>query len=214
MSVGDRLGTSNTQDVLLLALVAVGGYVVYQIFQQLKGLEHGIATGAKAVYAGAQTITAPAANAIAKAWSAMTLAPSMGGVLGNVVFPDGTQTPLSQFTLKSDTLGNVYINDPQTRLLMQLQPHNQDGNWPAVPVTDPSQIGTSLAADMTPVQQGGQAAIDALNVTPDVPLMQGFKASVNVNGFGNVRLGAYSTPMPRSNPEPMRGPRIIRPRRG
>lgn len=140
-SVGARLGTSRTQDLVLLAALGVGAYVVYQVFKQLKGLEAGIGQAATLTYQGAQTLTAPVASALASAWNSMQPAGMAAGLQGNVIFPDGSQVPLSQLTVKQDALGNVYVAAPQTGLLLQLQPSNAQGNWPAIQITDPSQIG-------------------------------------------------------------------------
>lgn len=81
----------------------------------------------------------------------MTLAPSMS-VLGNVLWPDSTQTPLAQLAVKQDTLGNVYVASPENGLLFQLQPSDLHGNWPAVQITDPAQIGKSLSAQNVAMQ--------------------------------------------------------------
>lgn len=144
-SAGDYLGhTSPTQDIVLLGVLGVALYVVYQLVQGVKATAQGVATAAGAVYHGTQVLTSPVAAGLASAWTAMTSAPSMP-LLGNVVWPDGTQTALSQLTLKQDNLGNVYASDGQG-LLFQLQPSNAQGNWPAVQITDPSQIGQAPAA--------------------------------------------------------------------
>lgn len=142
MSVGDRLGTSATQDYVLLGVLGLAAYIVYQLIQGVRAT--GAAVGA--VYSGAKTVTAPVASALAKAWSAMTLAPSPM-VLGNVLFPDGSRVPLSSLTVKQDSLGNVYVASPDNGLLLQLQPSNANGDWPAVQITDPSQIGTAMSSD-------------------------------------------------------------------
>lgn len=208
-SIGGRLGTSSTQDILLLALVAVGGYVVYKIFQQIQAGEQALVKGGQAVYSGAQTLTAPVSSALASAWSAMTLQPSVA-VQGNVVFPNGTQTPLSNFVVKTDTLGNVYINDATSGLLYQLQPHDGNGNYPAIAITDPSQIGTNMGLTSSNFPAGGTVAPD-FGVSDSSTWGNSSGVIMNLNG---LRLGAYTTHMPRSNPAPMRGPRILRPRRG
>lgn len=131
MNVSDRMGTSQTQDLVLLGALAVGFYVIYQIVQGVKQTAHVV-----------QTVTAPVADGIAKAWIAME---GLGGggsamqPLGNVLFPDGTYTPIARLKVKSDTLGNVYVY--QQGRLFQLQPSDINGDWPASEITDPSQIG-------------------------------------------------------------------------
>lgn len=135
-----RFGTSNSENMLLIAALGVGAYVVYKIFQQLQGLEAGVGKAATVVYQGAQIVTAPVSSALAAAWSAMTLQPAMN-VTGNVLFPDGSYTPLSQLALKQDTFGNVYVAPPPAGVLFQLQPSDINGDYPASQITDPSQIG-------------------------------------------------------------------------
>lgn len=134
------LGTSKTEDVLLIAALAVAGYVVYQLVQGVKATAGAIGAAGSAAYSGARTVTAPVASALAAAYEAMTFAPAIG-VAGNVLFPDGTMTPLSSLPIKQDTLGNVYVNPPPSYTLWQLQPSDAQGNWPAFQITDPAQIG-------------------------------------------------------------------------
>lgn len=144
MSVGSRLGTSQTQDYVLLGLIALGAYVVYQLVQGVKATTQAVGTAAQAVYHGARTLSAPVATALASAWSSMS--PSLLSTMtvqGNVLWPDGSSSPLSQLSVRQDTLGNVYVSDGKG-LLFQLQPSDQHGDWPAVQVTDPAQIGTTL----------------------------------------------------------------------
>lgn len=140
-SVGSRLGTTQSQDFVLLALLALGGYVLYQVVQGVKATTQAVGTAASALYHGAQTLTSPIASALATAW--VNMSPSMMSTMsvnGNVLWPDGTTTALSQLAVKQDNLGNVYVSDGQG-LLFQLQPSNAQGNWPAIQITDPSQIG-------------------------------------------------------------------------
>lgn len=155
-SAGSLMGTSKTQDLVLLAALGIGAYVIYQIFQQVKGLETGIGKGAVAAYKGAQVLTTPVSSSLAAAYEAMTFAPAIG-VAGNVLFPDGTMTPLSTLPIKQDTLGNVYVNPPPSYTLWQLQPSDAHGNWPAVQITDPGQIGQTPG---TAAPQVPQPAVD------------------------------------------------------
>lgn len=139
-SAGSLLGTSKTQDFVLLAALALGGYIVYQLVQGVRATAGAVGAVGGAALAGAKALTAPVATALASAWLSMTSAGSMPA-LGNVIFPDGTTTPLSQLTVKQDALGNVYVGAPASGLLFQLQPSDASGNWPALQITDPSQIG-------------------------------------------------------------------------
>lgn len=154
-SLGERMGTTQTQDLILLGVLVIGGYLVYELIQGVKATTTALGTAATSLYKGAQTVTAPVATALANAWMAMQPASGMS-VLGNVIFPDGSQVPLSQLTVKQDSLGNVYVASPASGLLLQLQPSDANGNYPAVQITDPSQIGTA-PADTTSMDFGVNA---------------------------------------------------------
>jgi hypothetical protein len=131
-----------TQDLVLLGGLVLVGYVLYKVFGAVQATAAAAGVAGKAVIKGAQVVTAPVAAALATAWSAMTSNPNIS-LLGNVLWPDGTSTPIASLTVKSDTLGNVYVASPQNGLLFQLQPSDANGNWPAVQITDPSQIGAA-----------------------------------------------------------------------
>ena len=142
-SIGSRLGTTQTQDYVLLGVIGLALYVLYNVVSGVKAT----AAGVGAAYKGAQALAAPVANALAQAW--LSMSPSYNSsmaVSGNVLWPDGTTTPVSQLSIKQDTLGNVYVSDGQG-VLFQLQPSNAQGNWPAVQITDPSQIGQDLSTN-------------------------------------------------------------------
>jgi len=55
-SVGERLGTSQTQDFVLLGMMALGFYVIYQIVQGIKTTTHAVGAAAGLV-ADAYTAT-------------------------------------------------------------------------------------------------------------------------------------------------------------
>lgn len=101
------------RQLLLLVLLGVGVWYVLQ-----KGF--GIA----------QQVAQPVSDAIANAWLAFTL-PAPMTVLGNVVFEDGTQIPLSSLAVKANpatgAVGLIYAGH-----LYTLQPSDVNGNWPAV----------------------------------------------------------------------------------
>ncbi len=158
-SAGSLLGTSKTQDFVLLGVLALAGYIVWQVVQGVKATAGLAGAAGSAIVKGAQTVTAPVAAALASAWNAMTATSSMP-VLGNVLFPDGTLTPIAQLTVKQDSLGNVYVASPANGLLFQLQPSNADGNWPALQITDPSQIGQAPLQGAPPGSAGSAAAAD------------------------------------------------------
>lgn len=154
-SAREYLGdTSRTQDMVLLGVLALGVYIVYELVRGTKAAAGALGAAGAAVYHGAQTITAPVATALAAAWNAMTLSPSMSANLqGNVIFPDGSKVPIGQLTVKQDTLGNVYVAAPANGLLLQLQPSNAQGDWPAVQITDPSQIGQAPGSPNSAISQ-------------------------------------------------------------
>lgn len=137
MNVGERMGTTTTQDIVLLGTLTLGAYLVYNIIQGFKKT----AQFGQDIYKGLQTATMPISDAIAAAWIHMTglSGGSSMKLLGNVLFPDGTYTPIGQLTVKSDALGNVYVY--QQGRLFQLQPSDINGDWPASEITDLSQIG-------------------------------------------------------------------------
>jgi len=128
-SLGSRSGTSQSQDYVLLGVLAIAGYIIYKIASAIPRIPDAI-----------KPLTQPIADALATLWIAMIPASNMP-TLGNVIFPDGGKVPISRLTVKQDSLGNVYVASPQNGLLLQLQPSNAQGDWPAVQITDPSQIG-------------------------------------------------------------------------
>lgn len=55
-NIGEKLGTTHTQDYVLLGFLALGGYVLYNVFSGVKTLGKGIAAaGAEVADIGAQT---------------------------------------------------------------------------------------------------------------------------------------------------------------
>jgi hypothetical protein len=114
-----KRGGDLLSDALPVLMLAAGVFVVWQLWKGLSGL--GQAAGAAAQ---------STASGIASLWVSLTSGPSMGGVLGNVVFPDGRMSPLAGYAVRTDAQGNVYINTGGT--VYQLQPSDAQGNWPAV----------------------------------------------------------------------------------
>jgi hypothetical protein len=115
-----------TKDLIVIGGVVAGVYVLYKILSKVP----------QAATNALQTITAPISNSIAQAWTAMTLAPPMQGVPGNVLLPDGTNMgPLASMTIKSDSAGNVYIMAGDT--MYQLGQSDANGNWPVQLVIAP-----------------------------------------------------------------------------
>jgi hypothetical protein len=116
-------------DWLVIGGVAAGAYFLYKLINKAPDI--------------AKKATAPVAQAIANAWTALTLGPPMQGVLGNVVLPDGTNIgPLARLQVKNDADGNVYVMSGGT--LYQLGQSDINGDWPAQLVLD-TNFGTTGA---------------------------------------------------------------------
>lgn len=122
---------------LILGGVVVGGYLLYKTVQGLTAaagaVGGAVATGAKAVYAGAQFVTAPVSNVIADAVLHLNPLPAAMNVPGNVLFPDGSAAPLSQTPVFQDTAGNVYVK--MYGSTYKLGQSDADGDWPATYVS-------------------------------------------------------------------------------
>lgn len=110
-----------TTDYLRIGAGVAAAYLLYQLVSKTP--------------AALKTATAPVAGAIASAWSALTLSPVLT-VEGNILFPDGTSTPLAGQTVKTDSDGNVYVLNQGG--LYQLGQSDANGNWPASLVLDPN----------------------------------------------------------------------------
>jgi len=110
----------SAKDMLLYGTLAVGAYLLWQLF-----------SGAKSVITGAAgTIAAPIANL----WVRLTSSAPLN-VLGVVQFPDGTQVNINVLPIKQDNQGNVYTH--MGGITYQLQPwvyEAGDTIYPAVAV--------------------------------------------------------------------------------
>jgi hypothetical protein len=95
-----------------IALIGVGGFILYKLLKDQLN-----------------KATAPLSDAIAKFWVSLTEQPAMV-VQGNVKLPDGTAFPLSTAVVRADAQGHVYTQ--AAGHVYQLQPHDADGDWPAV----------------------------------------------------------------------------------
>lgn len=127
-----RFGT-DTELVLVLAVLGVGGYLIYQLWKGAKAVGTAVGQAGEAIYHGAQVITTPISAPIAAAILKLTEQPAMGGVLGNVLFPDGTAAPLSLYKLYTDQAGGVYVKDRGST--WRLGQSDSDGDWPATYVS-------------------------------------------------------------------------------
>lgn len=101
------------RDLLFLAVL---GFALYYLFGK--------------VQQQASNLLAPVSDAIASAWLAATL-PSPMDVLGNVVFPDGSQVAVSALSLRANSqTGAVQVM--YSGHIYALSPSDANGNWPAV----------------------------------------------------------------------------------
>jgi hypothetical protein len=111
----------NAKDILLYGALAIGAYLLWQMFS---GVKTGL-TGA------ANVVTSPIANL----WVRLTAGAPLN-VLGVVQFPDGTEISVNTLPIKTDSQGNVYTY--AGGITYQLQPWVTDASgaavYPAVPV--------------------------------------------------------------------------------
>jgi hypothetical protein len=125
------------ETLLILGAVAGGLYLAYKTIQGVSAaagaVGSAVATGAKAVYSGAQTLTAPVSNVITDAVLALNPLPASMNVPGNILFPDGTAAPLAQTPVYPDSAGNVYVK--MYGSTWKLGPSDADGDWPATYVS-------------------------------------------------------------------------------
>lgn len=124
---------AKAESLLIFGALAGGLYIAYQLVQGLKDagakVVDKVEDVGKAIYHGAQVVTAPVADVLSWWWM-LDDPPGVSGILGNVVFPNGQQSPLSSYKIKTDQSGTVYINAGSS--VYQLQPSDSNGNWPAV----------------------------------------------------------------------------------
>jgi hypothetical protein len=127
-----RVGT-DAELLLVLAAVGVAGYLLYKLWQGAKAVGTAAADAGQAVYHGAQVITAPVSNVIAAGILKLTQQPGVGGVPGNVLFPDGSMSPLAAYAVFTDGSGAVYVKDRGSTY--RLSASDADGDWPATYVS-------------------------------------------------------------------------------
>lgn len=127
-----RFGT-DTELVLVLGILGVGAYVLYQLWQGAKVVGTAAVDAGKGLYHGAQVLSTPVSAPIAWGVLKLTEQPSMGQVPGNVLFPDGLAAALSTYKLYTDTSGGVYVKDRGSTY--RLSPSDADGDWPATYVS-------------------------------------------------------------------------------
>jgi hypothetical protein len=148
-SVGSLLGTSRTQDYVLLAVLAVVGYVVYQAVQGVKTVAGAAGTAAAAVSAG---FTATG-NALGSGLYAL-FGPSDAQALGSMTylmvnFPDGARHAVPGNTVGPTGLFQWTGYPPGSAALLTLQlmkdtaagawyataPATNDNNQPLIDIT-------------------------------------------------------------------------------
>lgn len=91
-SFGSRMGTSQTQDLVLLAGIGLGGYVLYKIFSAFSAVARGAGAAASAVAsataAGYNSVRDAVANGLFAVWGPADV--SGPSIYYNVTFPDGS----------------------------------------------------------------------------------------------------------------------------
>jgi hypothetical protein len=119
---------SDAGDLLMWGLVGLALYFVYQAVTGVTG-----AVGS-AVSAAGNAV----GSGVANFWLSLTGSPPIG-ITGTVMFPGGAESPLSNYPLKTDAAGNVYLQAGAGNQVYQLQPWTYDaaGNvvYPAVAVS-------------------------------------------------------------------------------
>lgn len=95
MSVGTRLGTSSTQDLVLLGLLGLGAYIAYNIIQGVKKTAKTATDIANAAAAAGQQVQDSVATSLAKLYVAAAL-PSAITPTGAIRLPNGALIPASQ----------------------------------------------------------------------------------------------------------------------
>lgn len=95
MSVGGRLGTSQTQDLVLLAALGVGAYVLYNVFAGIKKTAAAADAIVQAAAAAGQQVQDSVVAGLAKIYTAATLPPAIIPT-GSVRLPNGAVIAASQ----------------------------------------------------------------------------------------------------------------------
>lgn len=135
-SVGGALGTTRTQDFVLLGAIALLGYVIYNIVT-------GIKTGAAAIGAGAAAVGSAlttTGNALGSGLYAL-FGPSDAQILGNMVyltvtFPDGRHAvPANTVNSDGTFTWTGYPSGTANPVTYQLV-KDTNGNWFATVNTD------------------------------------------------------------------------------
>lgn len=97
-SLGKHLGTSRSQDFVLLAALALGGYIVYQIVQGVKKTSETIGAAVDQFNQLATTAGESATSAIAKVYAAATLPPPIHPTGSVNLQPSGLILPTAQIS--------------------------------------------------------------------------------------------------------------------
>lgn len=106
-SLGSRLGTTQTQDFVLLGLLALAGYVVYNLVTGVKKTAQVAGQIVDAANQAGQAVTDGTATALAKIYTAATLPPNIVPS-GAVTLPNGLVVPASQLPgMQFDSSANV-----------------------------------------------------------------------------------------------------------
>lgn len=164
-SVGARLGTSQTQDYVLLAALALGAYVLYKVFSAASAVAGAASAGAKAVGQAVSSAYTNTVDAVSSGLYAAFGPADVGtSVYFLVNFPNGARHAVPSNTV--DGSGNFtwtgYPPGSQQPIQLTLV-KDQTGAWFATSNT------------FMPLESGQLASVgtDAANVIPAVNLGNG-----------------------------------------
>lgn len=130
MSVGNRMGTSSTQDMVLLAVLAVGAYVLYKVFGAVSAVGSGISAVAGAAKEG-YTATVDAVSSGLYAVFGPNDAKALGSMDFLLVnFPDGSRhaVPADSVTGTGLFTWTGYPAGSQPGITLQLV-KDKSGSW-------------------------------------------------------------------------------------
>lgn len=106
-SVGSHLGTTNTQDFVLLGIVALAGYVIYNLVQGVKTAADEVGTAASAVGRVAATAYTSTVDAVASGLYALFGPADVGtSMYFTTAFPDGSHHAVPSNIVDSDGIFN------------------------------------------------------------------------------------------------------------
>ena len=136
-SIGQRLGTSQTQDFVLLGALALAGYVVYNLISGVKKTADVAAAIAHAAAQAGQAVNDSVVSSLAKVYTAATLPPNIVPT-GTVRLPNGAllaaaQLPGMTFDPGSNSAGFTWLG---TEYILTPGQYDAQGNLLATEMPD------------------------------------------------------------------------------